>query len=128
MFIFDISVGKQSVPQLCSLHCRVTVGRGIGKDLEGNCSILTEGLTRMFPVVAEENVKLSGKQVSRSEFEPVESLRVLTLNLFSGCESVLVGSGVPRRGEVQTPPPPEIPKVLQNRAKLNPIVKTVKNC
>jgi len=25
-------------------------------------------------------------------------------------------------------PPPEIPKVLQNRAKLNPIVKTVKNC
>jgi len=24
--------------------------------------------------------------------------------------------------------PPEIPKVLQNRAKLNPIVKTVKNC
>ena len=26
------------------------------------------------------------------------------------------------------PPPPEIPKALQNRAKLNPIVKTVKNC
>jgi len=26
------------------------------------------------------------------------------------------------------PPPPEIPKSLQNRAKLNPIVKTVKNC
>jgi len=26
------------------------------------------------------------------------------------------------------PPTPEIPKVLQNRAKLNPIVKTVKNC
>ena len=25
------------------------------------------------------------------------------------------------------PPPPEIPKALQNRAKLNPIVKTVKN-
>jgi len=24
--------------------------------------------------------------------------------------------------------PPEIPKVLQNRVKLNPIVKTVKNC
>jgi len=24
--------------------------------------------------------------------------------------------------------PPEIPKTLQNRAKLNPIVKTVKNC
>ena len=29
---------------------------------------------------------------------------------------------------VQTPPPPEIPKALQNHAKLNPIVKTVKNC
>jgi hypothetical protein len=41
--------------------------------------------------VAEENVKLSGKQVPRSEFEPVENLRVLTLNLFSGFESVLVG-------------------------------------
>ena len=26
-----------------------------------------------------------------------------------------------------TPSPPEIPKALQNRAKLNPIVKTVKN-
>jgi len=25
-------------------------------------------------------------------------------------------------------PPPEIPKAHQNRAKLNPIVKTVKNC
>jgi len=37
-------------------------------------------------------------------------------------------SSVPREGGVQTPPPPEIPKALQNRAKLNPIVKTVKNC
>jgi len=36
-------------------------------------------------------------------------------------------SGVPSGGwGVQTPP--EIPKALQNRAKLNPIVKTVKNC
>ena len=26
------------------------------------------------------------------------------------------------------PPRPEIPKALQNRTKLNPIVKTVKNC
>jgi len=26
------------------------------------------------------------------------------------------------------PPPAEIPKALQNRAKFNPIVKTVKNC
>jgi len=28
-------------------------------------------------------------------------------------------------GEGSTPPPPEIPKALQNRAKLNPTVKTV---
>jgi len=26
------------------------------------------------------------------------------------------------------PSPPEIPKALQNRAKLNPIVKTLRNC
>jgi len=32
-------------------------------------------------------------------------------------------------GGVQPQPPPlEIPKALQNRAKLNPIVRTVKNC
>jgi len=29
---------------------------------------------------------------------------------------------------VFNPPPPKIPKALQNGAKLNPIVKTVKNC
>jgi hypothetical protein len=32
-----------------------------------------------------------------------------------------------RRGFGVFKPPPEIPKPLQNRAKLNPIVKTVKN-
>jgi len=40
-------------------------------------------------------------------------------------------SGVPRGGGFNTPPtppPPEIPKAIQNRAKLNPIVKTIKNC
>ena len=40
-----------------------------------------------------------------------------------------IGSGILRRGGVwgvQTPT--KIPKALQNRAKLNPIVKTVKNC
>jgi len=36
--------------------------------------------------------------------------------------------GKPGGGGVFHPPPPEIPKALQNRAKLNPIVKTVKNC
>jgi len=43
---------------------------------------------------------------------------------------LVVISGVPRGGwglGVQTPPP-KILKALQNRAKLNPIVKTVKNC
>jgi hypothetical protein len=30
--------------------------------------------------------------------------------------------------EVQNPHPPEIPKALENHAKLKPIVKTVKNC
>ena len=47
------------------------------------------------------------------------------------CLSIYItvsSSGVPRGvWGVQTPPP-EIPKALQNRAKLNPIVKTVKNC
>ena len=37
------------------------------------------------------------------------------------------GSGVPRGGlGVQTPPPPEILKSLQNRAKLNPICENLK--
>jgi len=35
-------------------------------------------------------------------------------------------SGVPMGVEVQNPP--EIPKALQNRFKLNPMEKTVKNC
>jgi len=38
-------------------------------------------------------------------------------------------SGVPRGGGFGGfKPPPEILKAPQNRAKLNPIVKTVKNC
>ena len=36
-------------------------------------------------------------------------------------------SGVPRGG-LGCSNPPKIPKALQNLAKLNPIVKTVKNC
>ena len=39
----------------------------------------------------------------------------------------LHSSGVPR-GVWGVQPPPEIPKALQNRAKLNAILKTVKNC
>jgi len=39
----------------------------------------------------------------------------------------IIISGLPRGGlGVQTPP--KILKALQNHAKLNPIVKTVKNC
>ena len=37
-------------------------------------------------------------------------------------------SGVPRGGVWGVQTPPEIPKAHQNRAKLNPIVKIVKNC
>jgi len=37
-------------------------------------------------------------------------------------------NAVAYRGGFFNPPPPEIPKALQNRAKLNPIVETVKNC
>ena len=38
-------------------------------------------------------------------------------------------SGVPRGGFGEfNPPPRKILKALQNRAKLNPIVKIVKNC
>jgi len=42
----------------------------------------------------------------------------------------MVYSGVPREGGfgVFNPPSPKFPKALQNRAKLNPIVKTIKNC
>jgi len=36
-----------------------------------------------------------------------------------------ISSGIPRGWGLT---PPEIPKALQNRAKLNLIVKTVKNC
>jgi len=55
----------------------------------------------------------------------------------SSCNDINVYIGpVAYRGEgvwgVQTlphtAPPPEMPKAFQNRAKLNPIVKTVKNC
>jgi len=43
-------------------------------------------------------------------------------------QCILLLSGVPGGVWGVQPPTPEIPKALQNRAKLNPIVKTVKNC
>ena len=43
-------------------------------------------------------------------------------------DTVCEVSGVPRGGFGGFKPPSKIPKALQNHAKLNPIVKTVKNC
>ena len=45
---------------------------------------------------------------------------------FEFWSNVGVTSGVPGGGAWGSTP--QIPKALQNRAKLNPIVKTVKNC
>jgi len=59
-------------------------------------------------------------------YNPVQ----FTFHVFrSECFTGVLISGVPRGvlGRVQNPPP-EIPKALQNGAKFNPVVKTVKNC
>ena len=50
----------------------------------------------------------------------------LYMNTFMYVSGVPTGGGV--GWGVQRLPPPEIPKALQNRAKLNPIMKTVKKC
>ena len=42
--------------------------------------------------------------------------------------NAISSSGVPRVVWGVQIPPPQIPKAFQNSAKLNPIVKTVKNC
>jgi len=47
-------------------------------------------------------------------------IRVFCVDIYLRMVAVVRGGGV------QTAPPPEIPKALQNRAKLNPTVKTVK--
>jgi len=55
----------------------------------------------------------------------------LRRRFFKGPFFLKKGAGVGDRGGgvgFQPPPPPEIPKALQNRTKLKPIVKTVKNC
>jgi len=44
-----------------------------------------------------------------------------------GCDAVESDPVAYRGGVLEGSNPPEIPKALQNRAKLNPIVKTVKN-
>ena len=68
-----------------------------------------------------------------SESESLNSIRINERSVycvrarchFTKCSAVI--SGVPR-GFWGVQPPPEIPKAIKNRAKLNPIVKTVKNC
>jgi len=54
----------------------------------------------------------------------------VTLTEIAIFRAVQEDSGVLRGGLGGSTPLPihEIPKALQNRAKLNPIVKTVKNC
>ena len=56
------------------------------------------------------------------------NIRALKSALEFRSQGISYHSGVPRGGLSGFNPPPEIPKALQNRAKLNPIVKTVKNC
>ena len=51
-----------------------------------------------------------------------------TKEKFQGKKETPIFSGVPRGGLGYSTPPPEIPKALQNRAKITTIVKTVKNC
>jgi len=53
----------------------------------------------------------------------------LTMELHMFCGTLGMCSGVPRGGRFGGfNPPPEIPKALRNRAKFNPILKSVKNC
>ena len=64
------------------------------------------------------------------DWKIINSLLVI-LKTQRGCLTWKLWKAVTYRGGVglgEFKPPPEIPKALQNRAKLNPIVKTVKNC
>ena len=56
-----------------------------------------------------------------------EAILVHALMAYVGMK-VQLHTSVAYRGGGGSPPSPEIPKAHQNRAKLNPIVKTVKNC
>jgi len=60
----------------------------------------------------------------------LQSTTVFTQHMSSIFDELIAAhSGVPRgRGGLDSSTPPEIPKALQNRAKLTPTVKTVKNC
>ena len=65
----------------------------------------------------------SGCQMSSNQFTDMATIRrcFLFVAAYRGSVAYRGGFGVFK-------PPPEITKALQNRAKLNPIVKTVKNC
>ena len=77
----------------------------------------------------EEKIRFA---VNRKEFASVRCAGwVVTDGIISLRRKQEIISGVPRGGLGVlgvSNPPSEIPKALQNRAKLNPIVKTVKNC
>jgi len=82
----------------------------------------TENRTRITLVTQPTAKKYGSNPVGRNEFWTAE---IQSLCTYHGYDNQWrTDGGV---SEVH-PPPPEIPKALQNRAKLNPIVKTVKNC
>jgi len=73
-----------------------------------------------------EVVRLLWQNVDVSAFTFVLRLGVVTINPYTAQWRNEVGGGVWRGGSGL--PPSEIPKALQNRAKLILIVKSVKNC
>jgi len=58
----------------------------------------------------------------------LESTTILVKSQHGVTSACRRGEGVGGGGRGVQNPPSEIPKALQNRAKLDPIVKTVKNC
>jgi len=89
--------------------------------LDAQKLVLLAGSSKM-----QENVS----SLTRYEGTEQES-KLYTSTHFEARSSIRLGPVAYRGGEGcegLNPPPPEIPKALQNRAKLNPIVKTVKNC
>ena len=68
---------------------------------------------------------MSDMSLLTAVYMPLLILTLSRLNLYYIQWRTEGGGGVFKHTHT---PPPEIPKALQNRAKLNPIVKTVKNC
>ena len=61
-------------------------------------------------------------------FKPIPTVKFCNNDTRNGSLNIVTPSGVPTGGFGVFNPPPEILKALQNRANLNTIVKTVKNC